>query len=156
MDSPPRHIRTRIRDAAAAALVAGVPGVAGRVFPGRSGTLYERELPCLLVHTPHDVVETLAYGKGTTVEQRRTDLRVFVAVAEVEDADAWRLADDIGADVEMLLGAPKALAAAGVKSTTLHGCIGHQDDESEVPVLLLEMRFSTLSIAAAGRPGEAR
>jgi hypothetical protein len=111
-----KHIRSRIRGAVIAALVAGVPTVEGRVYETLTTTLEQHQFPCIVVEPgARDDVEYAEFDEAPRRQTRVVSVDVVVIAAETADADVS--ADNIAADVESALGAGLGIGEDDVRLT---------------------------------------
>lgn len=118
------HVRQQIREAAAAAL-AGVSQIGGRIFESRLYPLQDADLPCVLVST---VGEEIAPETVKTIVRRGVKLAVIIKAKTTTDFDD--LVDAICVEVETDLA-----AAAGASLRNLELVEVDIDfDESDQPI----------------------
>ena len=82
------HVRKTIRDQAVAVLT-GLSFTGSNVFTGRTRTLYDDVLPCILINTDSETIETLGTGKGlgNDLQSREVELEIKVIAKEVATVD---------------------------------------------------------------------
>lgn len=102
------HMRHQIRDAAVAALQAGVTAVSNRVYAGRVAPLKQDELPALIVMTFGE-----ESAEGPVVGGNQTVVRTLQLIVDITDTGNASLIDDLDALAdaveETLMAAPGTL-----------------------------------------------
>lgn len=141
------HVKTQLRRAVAAA-VTGLPTTGGRVFQARAWPLQENDMPCLLVHTSDESIDTKATGP-VRIQSRRVSV-VVVAMAMHSDAVEDDL-DRIAAEVEAAVFAATPVRAL-TKSLELTATDSALSAEASFVVGQIRLSFSAVVHAVEGDP----
>lgn len=141
------HVRRQIREALAA-LVTGLATTGSRVYQSRVYPLGDSNLPCLLVNTDDESIETLTTG-ATPMQERRLTVQVRAVAKESSSLDDTL--DQIMAEVEAALGAAGVLSTLA-KSITLSGLRVEMDDALEKPVGVASMEYQISYYTASNAP----
>ena len=142
------HVRRQIREAAAAA-VTGLATTSTRVFQSRIYPLRDADLPCLLINTDDEDIES----GGVADAAMRRDLRLSVrGVAMVGDALDDTL-DGIAEQVEAAL-AGSTLGGL-VKMLDISGIRVEMDDGVQKPVGVISLDYRATYFTTPAAPGTA-
>lgn len=138
------HVRTQIRTALAAALVAANTDAGSRVFTSRLRKVEAADLPCLFLVTPEEPDTRRAFANASAPSKLERDV-VVVIEAVVKHADGAETAvDDLLAQVEAALHANRS-------ASTINGLIPKglwpvsfeaDEDQLEVRVYLGRQRYA--------------
>ena len=143
------HVRQQIREAAAAALT-GLASAGNRVFQSRLRPLRDADLPCLLVNTDDEEVDTLGMGVHPA-QERQLALKVRCVAKDASDLDDTL--DSLLAEVETALDGQTFGGKA--KGIVLTGISIEMNDELEKPVGIATATYQVTYYTAAGSPGSA-
>ena len=121
------HVRTSVRQAIVAALIAGGTDAGAHVFDSRVTALQRTELPALVVRTPSESQSNLTMGAPVAVMQRAARLEIEAVVAQ-NDGYAEAL-DRLIAQVETLIAANCFAASAKQIYPTDYQEIGDADGD---------------------------
>lgn len=143
------HVRRQIREAAATA-VTGLATTGARVFQSRIYPLRDADLPCLLISTDDEQIES--DNVTDDFPQRRIlTLTVKGVVKATDDLDDSL--DAIAEQVEpALIG---NLLGNRLKQCTLSSISVDFDDSLEKPVGVVTLQFQTVYFTAPAAPGTA-
>lgn len=141
------HVRQQIREALATA-VTGLATTGSRVYQSRIYPVSDSKLPCLLVNTDDESIETLTSNTTPMLERRLTAQVRAVAKASSDLDDTL---DQIMAEVEAALGAAGVLSALA-KSVSLSGIRVEMDDALEKPVGVASMEYQISYYTASNAP----
>lgn len=137
------HARQQIREAVAAK-VSGLTTTGSRVYQSRLHALRDSNLPCLLVNTDDEDIET-----ELSLFNRRLDLKIRAvakATADLDDA-----LDTIAAEVEAVLGS--GITAGGKRLfPSLTSIQVDMVDELEKPAGVITLTYSVPYFTAPGAP----
>lgn len=137
------HFRQQIREAAAAALI-GLPTSATRVYQSRLHPLESSKLPCLLINTDDEEIETLSIHPLPLIDRTIT-LTVRAVAKTVGGLDD--LLDTMMAEVESAIGGSDL--GGKVKTLTLQSISIEMEAETDKPVGIATMRFLTSYMTVA-------
>jgi len=143
------HVRQQIREAAATVLT-GLTTTSTRVFQSRLRPLKDTDLPCLLVNTDDEDIETIGFTVGA--QQERSLMLSIRAVAKVSSTLDDTL-DTILAEVETALAAQTLGNRA--KGLVLEKISIEMNDELEKPVGIATAQYRVTYYTATGTPGTA-
>jgi hypothetical protein len=143
------HVRQQIREAAAA-LVTGLATTSTRVFQSRIYPLRDADLPCLLVMTDDEDINS--DGISSPALQDRT-LRLVIKVVAKANANLDDALDSIAAEVETAIGSTTFSGKA--KSCLLESINVDMSDELEKPSGTAALNFRVNYFTATGAPGTA-
>lgn len=138
------HIRTQIRDALAAALVAANTAASDRVFTSKLRPVTAADLPCLLVVSPEEPEIRRAFAGSAIPAKLERDLSIVIE-AIVKHADgAESAADALLAQVESALHASRAAATLGglIPKGLWPASFEAEEDQLEVRVYLGRQRYA--------------
>lgn len=137
------HFRQQIREAAAAALL-GLPSTATRVYQSRLHPIEASKLPCLLVNTDDEELNTVSIHPMPIMDRNLTLTVRAVAkvVANLDDT-----LDSMIAEVESVLGG--STLGEKVKTLELQTISIEMEAESDKPVGIATMRFLTSYMTVA-------
>ena len=137
------HARQQIRQSAATA-VTGLTTTGARVYQSRLHTLRDSNLPCLLVNSDDEEIET-----DLNLLTRRLELKIRAvakATADLDDA-----LDTMAAEVEAAL-APGITAGGKKLFPMLTGIQVDMVDEIEKPAGVITLSYSVPYFTAPGAP----
>lgn len=143
------HVRQQIREAAAA-LLTGLATTGARVFQSRLRPLRDADLPCLLINTDDEEIET--QGISANALQERTLTLSIRAVAKQSDALDAEL-DTLLAEIETALG--NSTLGGKAESILLASIRIEMNDEIEKPVGIATAQYRVTYYTATGTPGTA-
>lgn len=143
------HVRQQIREAAASALT-GLTTTAARVFQSRVRPLRDADLPCLLINTDDESIESTNAVAGGEID--RTLTLSVRAVAKVSDTLDDTL-DTIAEQVEPVLN--NATLGGLVRGLTLERIRVEMDDALEKPAGVLTLEYRAVYFTTPGQPGTA-
>lgn len=143
------HVRQQIREAAATAL-SGLVTTGARVFQSRLRPLRDADLPCLLVNTDDEEIDTLGMGVHPT-QERQLSLKVRCVAKDSSDLDDTL--DTMLAEIEVALDGQTFGGKA--KGIVLTGISIEMNDELEKPVGIATATYQVTYYTAAGSPGSA-
>lgn len=143
------HVRQQIREAAATVLT-GLSTSGAHVFQSRLRPLRDADMPCLLVNTDDEEIETLGIGQHPT-QERQLVLKVRAVAKDSSDLDDTL--DTMLAEVETALDGQTFSGKA--KSIVLTGINIEMNDELEKPVGVATASYQVTYYTAAGSPGTA-
>lgn len=143
------HVRQQIREAAALAIT-GLSITAARVFQSRLRPLTDADLPCLLISTNSEQIQSdYASADGPLSRTLTLTVRgVAKATATLDDT-----LDSIAAEVETVLNSHRL--GGLVKSFELQTINVEMDDALEKPVGIITLEFTTLYFTSPASPGTA-
>ena len=124
------HKRKTIRDGVKALLVAGVPGLAGRVYSQRMFPVQRDELPCAVVFTSDESSLRNNLNRRTLTRSLAVVVAIKASGAEDEVEDA---VDALAVLVEQAL-ADKGFGIAGVQDSYLERTTTSLDGQSQLPL----------------------
>lgn len=143
------HVRQQIREAAASVLT-GLATSGTRVFQNRLRPLADSDLPCLLVNTDDEQIESLGIS-AYSPQERVLDLMVRAVAKQSGTLDDTL--DTLLYEVEVAL-ANHTLGGL-VKSLMLESIKIEMNDELEKPVGVASAHYKATYYAATGIPGTA-
>lgn len=141
------HVRQQIREAVAA-LVTGLTTTGTRVYQSRLHTLRDANLPCLLVNTDDEAVESISMHAPATLER---ELVVMVRAVAKATANLDDTLDQIMSEVETVLGAAGVLSSLA-KISALKSVRVEMDDSLEKPVGVASMEYMVRYYTNANAP----
>ena len=143
------HVRRQIREAAATAL-AGLATTGARVFQSRVYPLRDADLPCLLISTDDESIESdnVVSGGELTRNLTLTVRGVAKAAADLDDT-----LDGIAEQVEPVLNG--ATLGGKVRLCTLEKITVEMDDALEKPVGTISLQYRTTYFTTPANPGTA-
>lgn len=148
------HVRTQIRQAVRAALIAGGTSAGARVFDSRVRQIQESELPCIVIESGDEQSEAATIGRPIEVLTRDYNLRVIVMVSVVGDDYAEAL-DDLAAQVETIVGRD-AFNAGGAQFIYPTGFSPTVTDEGEYTIARGAIEFKARYITSQINPTQIR
>lgn len=107
------HARQQLREAAAT-LLTDLETTGVNVFQNRVYDVTESELPCLLIYTTNETIETETMAQYRTLH-REVDLIVEGMAQAVSDIDD--VLDLIGSEVEVAIGSDRTLSGTAKQAT---------------------------------------
>lgn len=143
------HVRRQIREAVAAA-VTGLATTGSRVFQSRVYPLRDADLPCLMVSTDDERIES-----GNAVMGGELDRELVVTVRGVAkaNADLDDTLDGIAEQVEPVLNG--ATLGGKAKNCQLTGIKVEMDESLEKPVGVISLEYRVTYFTAPASPGTA-
>ena len=143
------HVRRQIREAAATALT-GLATTGARVFQSRLRPLRDADLPCLLVNTDDEEIDTLTIGSHPT-QERQLALKVRAVAKDASDLDDTL--DQMLFEIETTL---EGTTLGGIaKGIVLTGIAIEMNDEMDKPVGVATATYQITYYTAAGLPESA-
>ena len=143
------HVRQQIREAAATTLT-GLATTGARVFQSRLRPLRDIDLPCLLITTGDEQIETVGISPHPMLE-RQLALKVRAVAKDTTDLDD--ALDQMLAEIETALDG--ATFNGRADSIALTGIAIEMSDELEQPVGVATATYQVTYYTAAGSPGTA-
>lgn len=142
------HVRRQIREAAAAA-VTGLSTTGSNVFQSRIYPLRDADLPCLLISTDDEQIESDTIGDDVLARTLTLTVRGIAKVSNDLDDTLDAIAEQVEpALINNLLG-------GRVKRCTLQSLHVEMDDGLDKPVGIITIEFQTLYFTAPASPGTA-
>jgi len=143
------HVRRQIREAAAAA-VTGLATTGSKVFQSRIYPLRDADLPCLLISTDDEQIES---DNVTDDRPQRRTLTLTIKGVAKATADLDDTLDAIAEQVEpVLIG---NLLGNKLKDCTLSSIHIDLDDSLDKPVGIITLQFQTIYFTSPAAPGTA-
>ena len=143
------HVRRQIREAAATALT-GLATTGARVFQSRLRPLRDADLPCLLVNTDDEEIDTLTIGSHPT-QERQLALKVRAVAKDASDLDDTL--DGIAEQVEPVLNG--ATLSGKAKKCLLASIRVEMDETLEKPVGTITLEYRVTYFTTPAAPGTA-
>ena len=143
------HVRRQIREAAATVLT-GLTTTGERVFQSRMRPLTDSDLPCLLINTDDEVIDTQGFD-ATPLQERELTLSIRAVAKQTATLDD--VLDTILAEVETAL-AGQTLGDRA-KGLLLEKINIEMNDELEKPVGIASDIYRVTYYTTAGTPGTA-
>jgi hypothetical protein len=144
------HVRQQIREAAAT-LLTGLTTTGARVFQSRIYPLRDADLPCLLISTDDEKIDTLGLSAGGLQER---ELSLVIKAVAKQSAALDDALDTSLAEIETALTGQSLGGIA--KSNTLESISVEMSDDLEKPVGILTATFQITYYTATGAPGVAQ
>jgi len=146
MPAPTTHARQQIREALATALT-GLTTTSTRVYQSRLHTLRDANLPCLLVNTDSEQVESATMNSPALLERSLTVVVRCVTKAASDLDDAL---DTMAKEVETALGLSTLSGLA--ENVLLQSISVEMDDAMEKPVGVLSLTYQISYFTASNAP----
>ena len=143
------HVRRQIREAVATA-VTGLSTTSTRVFQSRVYPLRDADLPCLLVSTDEEQIDSGNAAMGGELERELTVMIKGVAKA---NADLDDTLDGIAEQVEPVLNGTSL--GGKVKKCLLSAIRVEMDDSLEKPVGVISLEYRVTYFTTPAAPGTA-
>lgn len=142
------HVRQQIREAAATALT-GLTTSGARVYQSRVHPLDADKLPCLLVNTDDETVESLQITAPSLLDR---SLELTIRAVAKASSNLDDTLDTMVAEVETVLG--NSTLGGKVKTLVLSG-ITVEIEQLDKPVGIASMKFITTYMTVANAPSTA-
>jgi hypothetical protein len=144
------HVRTQIRQAVRAALIAGGTSAGARVFDARVRPLGADELPAILIEDGEEQSEAVTVGHPIEVLNRDYALRVNAMVSTANE-DHAALLDDLVAQIEVIV-ARDCFNAGGAQFIYPTGFQPSVSDEGEYTLARGTIEFKARYITSQLNP----
>jgi len=143
------HVRQQIREAAAIVLT-GLAISGSRVFQNRLRPLKDADLPCLLINTDDEDIETIGFTADAPQERRLTLMIRALAKQSLTLDDTL---DNMLAEIESALA--RQTFGGLAKSLLLEKISIEMNDDLEKPVGVASAHYQLTYYTATGNPGTA-
>jgi len=131
------HVRTQIRNAIAA-LCAGLPSTADRVFTSRLHPLSPAELPALRIHVDDEQI-LLDIVHSPAMLERTCTVRIECCSRDLESLDDTL--DEMAKEVEHAIAGDSSLGGLLNGALTPDGIEIERDGEGDAPIGVLTLRY---------------
>lgn len=143
------HVRQQIREAVATVLT-GLTTSGARVFQSRLRVLSDADLPCLLINTDDESIDTPAISHAAMQER---ELQLLVRAVAKNGASVDDLLDTMLAEVETAMTGQTLGGIA--KGLVLEKISIEMNDELEKPIGIASATYRVTYYTADGAPGTA-